>query len=86
MAYLGVPYRPEQHRAALDALWREAFDPKVDAARIPARTKWLYQDNPEGPATTFVVTTDDTGDAVGCATYLPRAVVCLLYTSDAADE
>jgi hypothetical protein len=75
MAYLGVPYRPEQHRAALEALWRNSFDPKVDASRIAPRTEWLYRANPEGAATTFVVTLDESGEAVGCATYLPRAVV-----------
>ncbi len=59
----------------LEALWRESFDPKIDPSRIANRMEWLYREDPEGPATTFVVTTEGDAPPVGCASYMPRAMM-----------
>jgi Acetyltransferase (GNAT) domain len=70
MGYLATPYEPGQHRAGLERLWREDFDPNISAPE--ERMHWLYEANPEGPATTFVSVVDQARDPVGCATYVPR--------------
>ncbi|MEO7113349.1 MAG: GNAT family N-acetyltransferase, partial [Polyangiaceae bacterium] len=53
---------------------RDDFVPSI-GAEVPRRMKWLYEDNPRGPAVTFMGVIDETGEAVGCASYFPRQLV-----------
>lgn len=75
MAYHAEPFLPERHQAALETLWREEFgDPRV-RDRVPERMDWLYRQNPQGRATTFVTIVSETGETCACATYFPRGLL-----------
>ncbi len=41
----------------------------IDVAR---RHTWLYEDNPHGPAVTWLAIDDDTGATAGCSSFFPR--------------
>ncbi len=74
MSYSSTPYRPEEHRGALDSLWRGAFLDANISAHAEDRMKWLYESNPRGAPMTYLGLVAETHDVVGCGTYFPRYV------------
>ncbi len=64
----------EQHRDAITTLWRESLSDERIAAVIDERFEWLSHRNPAGAAKTWVVTSQDGADIIGCASALPRMV------------
>lgn len=72
MGYVATPLRLPQHREALAALWADNMSDGRIAAMTSARMRWLYEDAPEGRATTVLVLSEESGAAVGCGSLLPR--------------
>jgi GNAT superfamily N-acetyltransferase len=70
MAYQVVPFRLEEHRGALLQLWRNFGSPWLDAS-ADRRLEWLYQQNPFGPARTWLATESAGGEVIGCASVSP---------------
>jgi hypothetical protein len=62
-----------EHREILERLWRENMsDPKI-AKVIPARIEWLYEQNPEGPARTWLGQAPaPESTIIGCGSLYPR--------------
>jgi hypothetical protein len=75
MSYSSTAYVPEKHREGLTKLWREDFlDAKI-RDHVDERMRWLYEQNPRGPATTYLSLVAEDETVVGCATYFPRHVL-----------
>ena len=71
MSYTAVPMGLE-HRAAVLHLWKDNMsDPRI-ASVLEERYRWLYEENPEGPARTVVAVHQAKGDVVGCGSAYPR--------------
>jgi hypothetical protein len=75
MAYSATPYQPNSHESALLSFWRDDFVPHIREQNTDGRMRWLYAENPRGPATTFIGLTDESTDPIGCASYFPREVL-----------
>ncbi len=74
MAYTVTPFRLDAHREALARLWAENMSDARVAFAIPERMRWLYQEGPEGSATTMLCVDSGSGEVVGCGSYFPRAM------------
>lgn len=72
MSYVTTPLRLEEHREALGRLWAENMSDGAIAAAIPARMLWLYEQGPDGPPATVLCSAGETGEVVGCGSFLPR--------------
>jgi predicted N-acetyltransferase YhbS len=72
MSYQAIPYRPELHREALARLWAENMSDQRIAAVTAARMDWLYRQAPDGAPTTVLAVHQESGEVVGCGTFLPR--------------
>ena len=71
MSYEVIPFRLEEHREALLDLWKHNFqDPALDAC-AGRRLEWLYDENPLGPARTWLATERETNEVIGCASLVP---------------
>jgi hypothetical protein len=67
--------RPQEHRDALLALWRANLsDPRI-ADVAPERFRWLYDQNPAGPAHTWLGVDGPTGEVIGCGSLVPRRML-----------
>lgn len=75
MSYSSTAYSPEEHRDALSTLWREDFLDARIRSHVDERMRWLYAENPRGPAATYLSQVAETSQVVGCATYFPRHLV-----------
>ena len=73
MAYTVTPLRLDEHRAALARLWVENMSDARIASVIPDRMRWLYEEGPEGRATTVLCLDAGSGDVVGCGSFYQRA-------------
>lgn len=72
MTYAVTPLRLDEHRDGLARLWAENMSDARIASAIPARMRWLYEEGPEGPATTVVALHAESGDVVGCGSFFHR--------------
>jgi hypothetical protein len=67
--------QPEEHREALLKLWRENM-PDEEIARVaPERFRWLYDQNPAGPAQTWVGVLAPGDEVIGCGSLVPRRML-----------
>ena len=74
MAYSTVPMGPE-HREAVLKLWRESvYDPRI-AAVAEQRFPWFYEDNPSGPASTWLGLVEPAHEVIGCGSLYPRTTL-----------
>lgn len=87
MAYAVIPFELGRHRDALARLWAENMTDERVAHVIPQRMRWMYEQAPEGPATTVLGVVAESGEVVGCGSFLhqptwvdgrrvPAAVLC----------
>lgn len=74
MRYEAHPLRGDEDRRAVVQLWREGLSDERIAEVIDDRLRWLYELNPAGPATTWIVADGQSGDVAGCASVYPRRV------------
>ena len=74
MAYVSTPFKLDEHKTALVKLWTDNMSDGGIAAVAEQRVSWLYQENPLGPALTWLVKDDASGAVVGCASLYPRSV------------
>jgi len=65
----------DEHREALERLWTESMSDRRIAAVRAQRWAWLYEDNPAGPAVTFVVKHVESDQLIGSASVYPREVI-----------
>jgi len=61
---------PEDRLAIVDAV--AELLPGVDVAR---RHRWLYEENPHGPALTWIARDGATGHVAGMTSFFPRCIV-----------
>lgn len=72
MSYSVTPFRPDEHRDALARLWAENMsDPRVGSL-LPERMRWLYEECPDGPPTTLLCVETESGNVVGCGSFVQR--------------
>jgi hypothetical protein len=72
MAYRAQPMQLDTDRDTLVSLWTENLrDPELPV-RAEQRLAWLYQQNPAGPALTWLGFDDDARRAFGCCSCYPR--------------
>jgi hypothetical protein len=63
---------PQDRRAIVAAI--AELLPGVDVAR---RHRWLYEENPHGPALTWIARDNVTGEVAGVTSFFPRRIVAL---------
>lgn len=70
------PFDPSSHREGLVALWKDNLYTAAPGRPqlMDRRFEWLYQQNPEGPAKTWVAQPGDNHVLAGCASLYPRIV------------
>ena len=73
MAYTVTPLRLDLHREALARLWAENMSDVRIASVISERMRWLYEEGPEGRATTVLCLDSGSGEVVGCGSFFSRA-------------
>jgi GNAT superfamily N-acetyltransferase len=74
MSYVTTRLRLPEHREALARLWAANMSDARIASAIPERMTWLYERAPDGPAITVLAVSEESGEAVGCGSLLPRAI------------
>jgi len=72
MGYVVTPLRLEEHREVLARLWAENMSDARIAAALDERRRWLYELAPDGPTTTVLVFHAESGEAVGCGSFIHR--------------
>jgi hypothetical protein len=73
MTYAATQLRLDEHRDALGRLWVENLSDARIGAVVPKRMRWLYEEAPLAPATTVVCLHVESGEVVGCGSFLERA-------------
>ena len=71
MGYRVTPLRLDAHRGALARLWTEMSDERI-ASVVGDRMRWLYEQAPDGPTTTVLAVHEESGEVVGCGSFLQR--------------
>lgn len=72
MGYEAFEAQVDEHADDIKRLWATSLsDPRI-ADVVDRRMRWLYHESPDGPARTWLVSVEGTGDVVGCASILPR--------------
>ncbi len=66
-----MPIRLEEHGEILVELWKESLAGLRDAGDLEERLHWLYEQNPSGPAQTFLAKDTATNTIIGCGSALP---------------
>lgn len=72
MSYAAVPMQLQEHRRDLLRLWTESMGDRRIGSVADDRLRWLYGENPYGPARTFLTVDAPAGGVVGCASFYPR--------------
>lgn len=72
MSYTVKPFRLEEHRGALARLWAENMSDARIASALDGRMRWLYEERPDGPARTVLALEAESGEVVGCGSFIPR--------------
>ncbi len=72
MAYTITPLRLDEHREALARLWAENMSDVRIASVISDRMRWLYEESPEGRATTMLCLDSGSGEVVGSGSFFQR--------------
>jgi hypothetical protein len=71
MAYHVIPFRLEEHRDALLQLWKRNFEGAWMDTCADRRLEWLYQENPFGPAQTWLAVDTESHNVIGCGSVFP---------------
>jgi hypothetical protein len=75
VAYTAIPIQLEEHRERVLSLWKENLsDPRI-ADVADRRFSWFYGGNPAGAPCTRLLLETDSGELVGCGSFLPRSIV-----------
>jgi len=74
MSYTVTPLRLDEHRAQLARLWAENMSDGRISSALPARMGWLYERGPDGPPTTLLCLASESGDVVGCGSFIRRPI------------
>ena len=72
MTYAVTPCRLDEHREALERLWADNMSDQRIAEVLADRLRWLYAQGPEGPPTTMLCVVQETGEVVGCGSFVRR--------------
>ncbi len=75
MSYRAEQMRPQDHRETLLELWRDNMSDQEIARVAPERFRWLYDQNPAGPALTWLGVHAATDDIIGCGSAVPRRIL-----------
>jgi hypothetical protein len=70
---VGILVREADFERELDELMR-VFDTSFNVESSTERFRWLYRNNPDGPAIAWVVIDDTSGQVIGCTAVFPRRV------------
>jgi hypothetical protein len=71
MGYRVIPMRLEEHREVLVELWRRNLGCPAMETCADRRVAWLYEENPCGPAQTWLAVETETNQVIGCASVAP---------------
>ena len=75
MSYRAEPMQPDKHREPLLDLWRDNMSDAEIARVAPERYRWLYDQNPAGPAQTWIGVDKPSDDIIGCGSLIPRRML-----------
>jgi hypothetical protein len=73
MAYRVIPMRLEEHRDVLIELWQRNLGCPALKTCADRRVAWLYEENPCGPAQTWLAVETETDEVIGCASVAPSS-------------
>lgn len=74
--YTAARIAPEEHRATLARLWRENLaEPGLDDDLVERRMRWFHEENPAGPARTWMGYHGPEREVIGSGSFYPRDTV-----------